>query len=75
MEKKMARRSGAALKASSAERLVYTVQEAGALIGLSKNSAYAAAQRGDFPVVRIGKLVLVPKVLFLKKFGLETPKA
>jgi hypothetical protein len=29
------------------ERLVYTVPEAGRLLGLSRNAAYAAAKRGD----------------------------
>ena len=28
------------------------------------NAAYAAAKRGDIPVIRIGKLLRVPKVAF-----------
>lgn len=43
------------------ERLVYTVLEAGALLGLTKNAAYVAAKRGDLPTIRIGKLIRVPK--------------
>jgi excisionase family DNA binding protein len=43
------------------ERLVYTVPEAGRLLGLSRNGAYAAAQRGEIPTIRIGRLLLVPK--------------
>jgi excisionase family DNA binding protein len=43
------------------ERLVYTVQEAGALLGLTKNAAYEAAKRSDFPTIRIGRLIRVPK--------------
>lgn len=46
------------------ERLVYTVPEAGRLLGLSRNAAYAAAQRGDIPTIRIGRLLLVPKARF-----------
>jgi excisionase family DNA binding protein len=42
--------------------LVYTVPEAGALLGLTKNGSYGAAKRGDFPTIRIGKLIRVPKV-------------
>jgi excisionase family DNA binding protein len=47
--------------APSAERLVYTVPEAGRLLGLSRNGSYAAAKRGDFPTIRVGRLLLVPK--------------
>ena len=55
------------------ETLVYDVPEAGALLGLNKNAAYAAAKRGDFPTIRIGKLIRVPKAAFhqmLEKSGL-----
>lgn len=47
-----------------AERLVYTVPEAGRLLGLSRNGSYEAAKRGDIPTIRIGRLLLVPKVPF-----------
>lgn len=45
-------------------RLVYNVQEAGALLGLTKNAAYEAAKRGDFPTIKIGRLIRVPKAAF-----------
>jgi excisionase family DNA binding protein len=40
---------------------VYTVSEAGALLGIGKNTAYAAVKHGTFPtpVVRIGRKWLV----------------
>lgn len=41
-------------------KLVYTVQEAGELLGLSRGSAYEAARRGDLPTLRIGRRLLVP---------------
>jgi hypothetical protein len=38
-----------------------TVPEAGKrYFGLSRNSAYAAAERGDLPTIRIGRLLRVP---------------
>jgi Helix-turn-helix domain len=38
-----------------------TVPDAGReYFGLSRNAAYAAAQRGDIPTIRIGKLLRVP---------------
>ncbi len=36
-----------------------TVTEAGRLLGLSRYAAYAAANRGDLPVLRIGLRLLV----------------
>ena len=46
------------------KRLVYDVTEAGEMLGLNRNAAYAAAKRGDIPTIRIGKLIRVPKVAF-----------
>ena len=38
-----------------------TVPEAGKeYFGLSRNASYAAAERGDLPTIRIGKLLRVP---------------
>jgi excisionase family DNA binding protein len=45
-------------------RLVYEVPEAGEMLGLNRNAAYAAAKRGDIPTIRIGKLIRVPKAAF-----------
>ncbi|MHB8590789.1 MAG: helix-turn-helix domain-containing protein [Vulcanimicrobiaceae bacterium] len=42
----------------------YTIEEAAAMLGVSRNSAYAAAARGDFPSVRIGQRILVPRIAF-----------
>ncbi len=43
------------------ERLTYKIEEAGRLLGVGRNQAYEAAKRGDFPTIRIGKRLLVPK--------------
>ncbi len=41
--------------------LTMSVPEAGKrYFGLSKNGSYAAAERGDIPTIRIGKLLRVP---------------
>ena len=38
-----------------------TVPEAGKeYFGLSRNAAYAAAERGDIPTIKIGRLLRVP---------------
>jgi excisionase family DNA binding protein len=52
------------------ERLVYTVPEAGRLLGLGRNAAYDAAKRGDIPTIRIGRLLLVPKIPFHRMLGM-----
>jgi hypothetical protein len=52
--------------------LVYTVPQAGAKIGLSRNASYDAAKRGELgTVVKVGRLLLVPKLSFHRKFGGE----
>ena len=53
-------------------RLVYQVPEAGALLGLSRNASYEAAKRGDFPTIRLGKLIRVPKAAFHRLFDAPT---
>jgi hypothetical protein len=45
-------------------RLVYQVPEAGAPLGLGRNASYEAAKRGDFPTIKLGKLIRVPKAAF-----------
>lgn len=41
--------------------LTITVPEAGKrYFGLSKNASYAAAERGDIPTIKVGRLLRVP---------------
>jgi excisionase family DNA binding protein len=54
------------IKDGEDNRLVYKVPEAGAMLGLTRNGSYEAARRGDLPIVRIGKLLRVPKAAFHK---------
>ena len=58
-------------KESISGRLVYTVPEVGRLLGLGRNAAYDAARRGDFPTLRIGRLLLVPKIPFHRMLGID----
>ncbi|MCK1542201.1 helix-turn-helix domain-containing protein [Bradyrhizobium sp. 160] len=51
-------------------RSTFSVEEAGCeILGLSKVSAYAAANRGDIPTVRIGRRLLVPRLALEKLLG------
>jgi excisionase family DNA binding protein len=51
--------------AHSEDRLVFTVAEAGELLGISRAFAYELVARGDLPVIRLGRRRLVPKVALL----------
>ena len=50
-----------AIPAENEERLVYSVAEAGALLGISRAFAYELVARGELPVIRLGRRRLVPK--------------
>lgn len=41
--------------------LVYSVEIAGKLLGLSRPSAYLAAKRGEIPTIKFGRRLVVPK--------------
>jgi excisionase family DNA binding protein len=43
------------------ERLVLTVAEAGALLGVSRAFAYELVARGELPVIRLGRRIVIPK--------------
>jgi excisionase family DNA binding protein len=60
---------------SDAAALVYTVPEAGALLGLTRNGSYEAAKRGDIPTIRIGGLIKVPKAAFHRMLDQPSAKA
>ena len=43
------------------DRLVWSVEEAGRLLGISRAHAYELVARGELPHVRLGRRVVVPK--------------
>jgi len=43
------------------ECLVWTVEEAGRLLGISRAHAYELVARGELPHLRLGRRVVVPK--------------
>ena len=48
------------------ERLTYTLTEAARRLGISRALAYEAANRGELPVCRIGRRLLVPRAALLR---------
>lgn len=49
------------MTSQDSERLTVTVEEAAELLGIGRNSAYAAVDRGELPSVRIGRRLLIPR--------------
>ena len=43
------------------ERLALSVEEAGALLGISRDLAYDLVARGELPSVRLGRRLVVPR--------------
>jgi excisionase family DNA binding protein len=50
----------ASLQSTHAERRVVTVNEAAAMLRISRGSAYDAVRRKEIPTIRIGRRLLVP---------------
>ncbi|MGC1298950.1 MAG: helix-turn-helix domain-containing protein [Alloacidobacterium sp.] len=51
---------------TKAEQLTLSVPEAGKMVNLGKNAAYAAARAGQIPTLRFGRKLRVPTARFLK---------
>jgi excisionase family DNA binding protein len=56
-----------------ANRLTFTVEQVGSLLGLSRGAAYEAAARGEIPVLRVGRRLLVPKMALMKMLESAAP--
>ncbi len=46
---------------TGSDRLVWTVEETGRLLGISRAHAYELVARGELPHLRLGRRVVVPK--------------
>jgi excisionase family DNA binding protein len=42
----------------------YSVPDAGRRLGLGRNASYEAARRGELPVLRFGRRLVVPRTAF-----------
>ncbi len=49
------------------ERFYYSVEQAGALVGLGRSASYRAAELGQMPIERAGKFLLVPRQAWDRK--------
>jgi excisionase family DNA binding protein len=58
------------------ERIVYTIPEIAALLGVDRATVYRWIRGGHIPVVTMGpSRMFVPKRLFLEQFGITEPAA
>jgi excisionase family DNA binding protein len=48
----------------TSEKLTISVEEAGAMLGISRALAYQMANTGKLPILRFGKRMLVPRKAF-----------
>ncbi len=53
------------------ERAVYTIEEAAQMLGVGRSTAYDAARRGELPVVRLGRRLLVPRARLNELLGIN----
>jgi excisionase family DNA binding protein len=43
------------------DRTVFTLEEVGRILGLSRPATYAAVKRGEIPVIKFGSRLAVPR--------------
>jgi excisionase family DNA binding protein len=51
--------------------VVLTVEHAGRLLGLGRSASYDAVRRGELPVLRFGRRLIVPTNAILRMLALE----
>ncbi len=51
-----------------------SVEQAGALLGISRRSAYRAVAAGHIPTIRLGRLILVPTAMLNRMLGIDRPQ-
>jgi predicted DNA-binding transcriptional regulator AlpA len=51
-------------------RQTYRLIEVAALFGISRNQAYECAKRGDFPTIKLGKRLVVPRAAIDRMLGI-----
>jgi excisionase family DNA binding protein len=46
-----------------------SIEDAGKILGYSRNSAYEAAKKGELPTIRLGRKLRVPRAALEKMLG------
>jgi excisionase family DNA binding protein len=74
-KRKTTKRKNIRARKSREECLTLTVPEAGRRLGLNRQAAYNAAQRGELPVLKIGRRLVVPMAALDKMLSEVRPRA
>jgi excisionase family DNA binding protein len=56
-------------------QLTFTIDQAAALLGISKSTAYECPHRGELPVLRFGRRLVVTRATLMTLLGVEQPTA
>ena len=59
---------------TSNQKLVLSVEEARAMLGLSRGLMYEAVRRGEIPSIRVGRRILIPSAALLRKLETSSRK-
>lgn len=57
------------------EKLTLTVSDIQQALCIGKNQAYSLCNRADFPSIRIGRKLIVPRDAFIRWLDKQTEKA
>lgn len=57
------------------ERLVLTVSDLQPALGIGRAQAYALVNRADFPAIRLGRKILIPRDALLRWLDKQTEQA
>lgn len=52
------------------EKVVFTIPEVAQILRISRNFGYELARRGEIPIIRFGRRIVVPKAPFERMLGL-----
>lgn len=54
------------------EKLTLTVSDIQQALGIGKNHAYELVNRADFPAIRLGRKIIVPREAFIRWLNAQT---
>ena len=54
------------------EKMTMTVQEIQEALGVGRNVAYNLVNRADFPALRVGRKIIIPRAAFLRWLDTQT---
>ena len=57
------------------ERVTMTVSDLQQAMGIGRNAAYDLVNRADFPKVRVGKKIIIPREAFLRWLDQQSGQA